>query len=115
MGEVVFLRHQGIRCAVPAHQVTGATMASDGDNLQLFDQTGATDRIARCLAVTTPEGTRPLPCEDARFGTIEESKMLPLSDLLAEELRLPHLVGAMGEDEEIVWLIDLTRWRSNHE
>ena len=41
--------------------------------------------------------------------------MLPLSDLLIADLGMPHLVGAIDENGEVVWLIDLTRWRSNHE
>ena len=74
MAEVVFLRHQGIRCALPAHQVTGATMPTDGETLQLFTTHASSERVARCLAVATTEGIRPLPCEDARLEPSRKQK-----------------------------------------
>jgi hypothetical protein len=111
----MFVRHAGIPCALPAGQIERVERATDEPLICLWGRAERADSAEpadaeRALLLRTAAGPRWVRCETARFGELEEDRLLATSDLLAELLGLPHVVGATETDGDWIWLVDLQRY-----
>ena len=108
--------HRGIVCALPADQVLGAVDDVAGQMLQLWPEPAArgmpqaADTDGRVLMVATSAGSRPLRCLEPKLVELPAGAAQRLSPVLKGVLGLPHVVGWMELDGELVWLVDLMRW-----
>jgi hypothetical protein len=107
MSRVIFLRHAGVDCAIPAEQARLAARGEqEGEPLLLFGREAGSGED-RTLWVDTSAGIRRIACAEATFGMLESESVFPLPELLRDELRLPHVVGVASTPRGIVWLVDL--------
>jgi hypothetical protein len=104
---VVFLRHAGVECAIPAQQVRVAGRDDpSGEPMLLFGRS-TSDDDTRTLTVDTADGVRVVPCAGVRFGTLQDASVFPLPDVLRDELRMPRVVGVAATPDGMIWLVDL--------
>jgi len=107
VSRVVLLTHAGVPCALPAEQVVGGY----GDEVPAIALFGAAEvEPARRLIVRTPAGARRVDCSEARFSNLDERELSPVPELLADRMRLPHVVGVADTGTGLRWLVDLARW-----
>ncbi|WP_438008422.1 hypothetical protein WME89_06780 [Sorangium sp. So ce321] len=121
MGTVVAMLHAGLRCAFPARQVLsaeggptperGARLWEDAglDRAMTRAMTAAPEPAARCVRVATGGGPRAIACAHPRLAEVDRERVWPLPQLLADVLRLPHVVGLAEIDGALHWVIDARR------
>ena len=114
MGEVVFLSHQGLVCAVPSIQVLAADPGTAGAHAPIAlwpsssSEQPADDRV---LDVLTQDGPARLPCCRVRIGRLSRSQVWGLPTLLRSVMAMPYIVGVGARDGDLVWLVNLRRFR----
>lgn len=108
---MVVFSHRGIACALPSSQVKQTVTRSDALACAALWPGVAHDSAShdRALLVSTRNGDRFIECASARIESADTSSLVELSGLLAEVLRMPHVVGVAG-GEEIIWLVDAARF-----
>ncbi|WP_437308237.1 hypothetical protein [Sorangium sp. So ce388] len=126
MGAVVAMLHAGLRCAFPARQVLSAEGGPAPESAEddpapergarLWEDAGrdraktaAPEPAARCVRVATAGGQRAIACSHPRLAEVDRERVWPLPELLADVLRLPHVVGLAEIDGALHWVIDARR------
>jgi hypothetical protein len=64
----------------------------------------------RLLEVSTASGARWLSCARVQMGHLTSAEVWQLPPLLRSVLHLPHVVGVAEVDNELHWLVDLSRF-----
>lgn len=113
MSRVVYLRHLGVPCALSSSQVLPGGPGRAAPRLSLWGTDADATTSPREIVVQTPSGMRTLPCDRPTFGSFSEADAAPMSELLQGSLGLPHVVGVVRRDAELVWLVDLNRWQGS--
>ena len=115
MAEVMFMYHQGCRCAMPSGQVLGAAggpAAEERTAVSLWNvaDSGSDSSEDRLLEVLTAAGPRWLRCSQIRPARLAPDAVWQLPPLLRDVMGLAHVVGLAELEDELLWLVDLRRF-----
>jgi hypothetical protein len=111
MTKVITFEHRGVRAAIPAAQVRDVSARSQTSHGEETLWVGRRETGDRFLRVTAHDGDTWLRCVSVELVELSQQALLPLSAVLRDALKLPHVVGVAEISGESTWLVDMNRFK----
>ena len=108
--KVLRFTHGGLCCALPPSQVRRGAGKPEGPIAQLFAKSQSDDPPETYIEVRLADDDVWIGVRDLLLVDIEHPT--ELSTLASGVVREPHVVGWAEDDERVVWLVDLNRYRA---